>query len=338
MVSQIIGAADQAFVIQPPGPVRQASTQGVLGNSEDYKPKTFKLFGDDGFTFRDFLDMINPLHHIPVVGTLYRSITGDQLDPGAKMFGSTVLGGPIGAVASIIDVAIKHNTGKDIGEHTIAMFTDKDGGGDAPLNTADVPTEMAGVRARVPVGTPMGAEKIEPAPTVSDVNILRVGAPPTPGRDFSTAGMSAIPQISPKRVAGTLDRFIPTVAPDLQALADFKTSAGPVEANAVLAKAATSDKPLALEPIYTLDEKPASVPAARSVFPDEPKMPVVKLSPQPQARNPEATATRQLAVVEQILADGKQGWLTQTMIGALEKYESGRRFNSSRPPITSVLR
>ena len=41
----------------------------------------FKFFGKDGFTFFDFLDVINPLQHIPVVSTLYRSLTGDEIDP-----------------------------------------------------------------------------------------------------------------------------------------------------------------------------------------------------------------------------------------------------------------
>lgn len=339
MVSQIIGAADQAFVIEAAGAARQTGAQAVFGNSEDYKPKSFKLFGDDGFTFRDFLDMINPLHHIPVVGTLYRSITGDQLDPGAKMFGSTVLGGPIGAVASVIDVVIKHNTGKDMGEHTIAMFTDKDGGGDTPRNPADVPTDVAGVPAGVPVGAPIGAGKSGPAPIVSQFNAPPVATPPAHGREFSATGMTAIPQITPKRVAGMLDRLTPAVAPDLRALAEFDTAAGPVKTEAVLAKTASSNKPLALEPIYVLDEKPPLVPAARRAVPAEPTTPVAKSSPQPLARISEDSTIRQLAVVGQILADSKQGWLTQTIIGALDKYESGHRLNNvPPPPNTSVLR
>jgi len=82
----------------------------------------FKLFGDDGFTFLDFLDIINPLHHIPVVGTLYRHFTGDEIDPGARVFGGTLFFGPLGTVASIGDVLIRDATGKDLGQHVMAMF------------------------------------------------------------------------------------------------------------------------------------------------------------------------------------------------------------------------
>ncbi|MGE4616339.1 MAG: hypothetical protein AAEJ43_04900 [Gammaproteobacteria bacterium] len=35
-----------------------------------------KLFGDDGLTFRDVFDLVNPLHHLPIIGNLYRRITG----------------------------------------------------------------------------------------------------------------------------------------------------------------------------------------------------------------------------------------------------------------------
>jgi len=52
---------------------------------------------------------------------LYRSITGDEIDPAAKIAGGTLYGGPIGAIASLIDVAVEHGTGKDIGEHALAM-------------------------------------------------------------------------------------------------------------------------------------------------------------------------------------------------------------------------
>ena len=45
------------------------------------------LFGDDGFTFLDFLDIINPLQHIPVVSTIYRDLTGDTLDYGSRVAG-----------------------------------------------------------------------------------------------------------------------------------------------------------------------------------------------------------------------------------------------------------
>ena len=37
--------------------------------------------GDDSPSFKDVLDTINPLQHIPIINTIYRELTGDQ--PGA---------------------------------------------------------------------------------------------------------------------------------------------------------------------------------------------------------------------------------------------------------------
>ena len=81
------------------------------------------MFGKDGFTFFDFLDIINPLQHIPVISTIYRSITGDQIDPGSRIAGATLFGGPLGGALASMDVAVKHKTGLDIAEHTATFFT-----------------------------------------------------------------------------------------------------------------------------------------------------------------------------------------------------------------------
>lgn len=102
----------------------------------------FAFFGNDGFTFLDFLDVINPLQHIPFVGTAYRELTGDTIDPGARIAGGTLFGGPIGAAVSVANVAIQYNTGKDMGEHVVALFEgdradpDQDPAAQGPVETA----------------------------------------------------------------------------------------------------------------------------------------------------------------------------------------------------------
>lgn len=82
----------------------------------------FKFFGDDGASFLDFVDMVNPLQHIPLVSTAYRAITGDEIDPAARLVGGTIFGGPIGLAASAFNVILEHNTGMDTGEHVLALF------------------------------------------------------------------------------------------------------------------------------------------------------------------------------------------------------------------------
>lgn len=84
----------------------------------------FKAFGDDGFTFWDFVDIINPLQHIPVVSAVYRDMTQDQIDPAPKVMGGTLFMGPVGLVTSLADVWVQHETGKDMGGHMMAFLKD----------------------------------------------------------------------------------------------------------------------------------------------------------------------------------------------------------------------
>lgn len=71
--------------------------------------------------FDDVLDVVNPLQHLPIVGTVYRAITGDQIGDVEKVAGDTLYGGPIGLVSSLADVAFEKITGKDFGSTVMAF-------------------------------------------------------------------------------------------------------------------------------------------------------------------------------------------------------------------------
>ena len=74
------------------------------------------------FSFHNILSIINPLQHLPVIGTLYRAITGDTIGTPEKIAGDTLYGGLWGAVASIADSAFEALTGKDVGDTVLALF------------------------------------------------------------------------------------------------------------------------------------------------------------------------------------------------------------------------
>lgn len=74
-------------------------------SSASSAPK-FEPFGEDGLTFSDVFDAVNPLHHIPIVGSIYRKITGDQIDPAMRIAGGALFGGPIGALVSAATLAV----------------------------------------------------------------------------------------------------------------------------------------------------------------------------------------------------------------------------------------
>lgn len=79
-----------------------------------------KLFlGPDGeFGWDDFLDLINPLQHIPFVNMAYRALTGDQIYGAARMV--DVAFGPIAGASTAVDLAFRDVTGESMAENAIA--------------------------------------------------------------------------------------------------------------------------------------------------------------------------------------------------------------------------
>jgi hypothetical protein len=68
--------------------------------------------GGKKITFHDVLDALNPLQFVPVVGTVYRVITGDEgcpsLRTGVSLIAGALIGGPIGLLTSIGAALLEH--------------------------------------------------------------------------------------------------------------------------------------------------------------------------------------------------------------------------------------
>jgi hypothetical protein len=77
-------------------------------------------------TFDDVLDVINPLQHLPVISTLYRAATGDEIKPAMRILGDIGYGGPSGFVSACAQVLFEAIAGKDVGAQVIAMLTGSD--------------------------------------------------------------------------------------------------------------------------------------------------------------------------------------------------------------------
>lgn len=109
---------------------------GELDVKEDIRPAASNIakaegtdagWGDDGFGFDDFVDIINPLQHLPFLSTLYREVTGDEISPAARMAGSSLYGGPVGLIAGLSNVFAEAEGGDDIGSTIIASLTGRAG-------------------------------------------------------------------------------------------------------------------------------------------------------------------------------------------------------------------
>ncbi len=67
--------------------------------------------------FDHFLSELNPLQYVPVVGTIYRAVTGDTIPETARFAGSLVVsgltGGPVGIGINVATTALEHLLGID---------------------------------------------------------------------------------------------------------------------------------------------------------------------------------------------------------------------------------
>ena len=103
------------------------STNGAIGaGTAPTEPppatnaKPFSLWEKESFGFGDFLDIINPLHHIPIVATIYRNMSGDQIGAAPRVIGGAFWGRIGGFAAGVVNAVVEWWSGKDIGDHVYA--------------------------------------------------------------------------------------------------------------------------------------------------------------------------------------------------------------------------
>jgi len=156
------------------------------------------FFGEDGFGFDDFLDVINPLQHLPIISTIYRAATGDEISPGARIIGGAVFGGPIGFAAAIANAAVEEASGKDIGAIMLAAIglDGDDAPSEAPISAPS--TMLAAVD--LPTATPSAFSPAQGLPA----NVLPAGG--TQINPSSTVPLSAITPAAGEAVSREQDR------------------------------------------------------------------------------------------------------------------------------------
>lgn len=125
------------------------------------------------FGFGDLLDMVNPLQHVPIVGTLYRQVTGDRIGPAAQIIGGSIYGGLIGGGAALANVIVEEETGRDVAGNVMALVMD----GETPaLRTASAAPDSPEERLTLAAAD----ENLTGLPgTVLSFADLRAAPPPT---------------------------------------------------------------------------------------------------------------------------------------------------------------
>ena len=157
--------------------------------------------GGEDIGFGDFIDLINPLHHLPVIGPLYREITGDEIKPAAQILGGFLYGGPVGLVTSASQAIAEEATGKDVTGHVMAaLFGEDDTATDAP-GTATIAAAPASEDALLPelapaAGAAPAQETLAQETLAPETLAPETLAPETPGTETAAAPAAAAPEQS----------------------------------------------------------------------------------------------------------------------------------------------
>lgn len=257
----------------------------------------FSLFGKDGPSFGDIVDIINPFQHIPLLSNIYRDMLGDTISPVARVAGSALFFGPIGAAFAAANVALQGFTGKDVGDHMVAFM--KEHGSPAETAVADAGASTAKAEAdATPEATMVTAAGSTPAP-IAVAALLPPGAVPIEGRrvEFKAEALRPIGFAAPAAA--------PT-APFQQLIQDIKAGGATLPQDAD-AKIAHPSPKKAAAAYAALMSDAASAPNARPGS--------AAIAPKPATRATDDT------VAPGATANGG-GWFTEAMLSALKKYEA----------------
>ena len=105
---------------------------------------------EEGVTFGDVLDIINPLQHIPIVSTIYRMATEDDIGVGSRLLGGALFGGPLGVLITGLTAIFEDISGGSIEEHIASLWNTLGDDGEAASQIATT-EKMAPTPAALPL-------------------------------------------------------------------------------------------------------------------------------------------------------------------------------------------
>ena len=169
---------------------------------------------EESMGFEDLLDVVNPLQHLPVVSTLYREMTGDQIAAPARILGGLLYGGPVGFVASAANAIAEEATGRDLGEAAVASL----------IGEETDPTLVAQASAEAALPEPAAGAEIGLLPPVKSSGFrappppelaAAAAAAPAPAQSAQTDETLYTGEAALDALAADLRRSQPATSPDL---------------------------------------------------------------------------------------------------------------------------
>lgn len=134
------------------GPATQTATATAGSSYPEGLGKKSQTSGQTGHVaLHEVLSILNPLQYLPVVGTIYRAVTGDQIPEAAKRIGSlivsTLMGGPVGAAIDVATMVAEKITGfhpDKVGQELVDDVINKVSGGSTAQPTPVVAVPVQG--------------------------------------------------------------------------------------------------------------------------------------------------------------------------------------------------
>lgn len=152
-------------------------------------------------TWQDALDTINPLQQLPVVGEIYRGVTGDTISGVARVAGGFLFGGIAGGLVAALTAAFAEaHDGKGPGEQLVAALAGTDQP-DAAKTAPTVPTvtltaQEDGQQPAAATATTAAAPATATAPVNAEQTLAENAATP------AIPGMFLRDRLNQKRPAG----------------------------------------------------------------------------------------------------------------------------------------
>ena len=268
-----------------PLPAARAAAPAAAAGMEDFEKGT--LGGAPppsrrGLSFGDLLDAVNPLHHIPVLSSLYRTLTGDAISPAARVAGGLLYGGPAGALIAGVTAGVEEASGGDLLGSAVAALT---GAGDS--GAAPQAAEAAQLAA--------ASEPAAPEPPVAE------SPPPEPTKRRATP--TAVQSAEPVAQA-TAAPAAPAAQPVSLAMAVDAPARSGLRGKDIRA--------------YIAESMPAGMPARMPGRSSARTPDIARVTPQPALPLPPrgAQAAAQKDIPE------LPGWFAERMLGGLDKYRA----------------
>jgi hypothetical protein len=222
------------------------------------------LWDGTEFGFTDILAVINPLQHIPIVGMIYRAVTGDTIGNVARVMGDGLYGGLLGLASGLVDVASAEITGEDVGQHVIATVESI---GDL-FGPSTPPAQPAAPTGSLPASAAPDPALVAAAGQIKDPPALpQLGSATTAGELAAAAPIS--PLLVPKLAA---QAQAPSAGPAPGAIRPLASAArgipidvsdqGIAQMRAISSARSPRPVPLALTPGSFIASSPASASAS----------------------------------------------------------------------------